>query len=784
MTAIPQVQPEPAYIGPRRQLINNGYVPIPVDGKRPRITGWSALRPTLDDIDDLSRQHPDHRNTGLLTGEIIAIDIDVLDLDTAMALEDVVTSLPGGDKALRRVGRAPKSLFIFRALEPREKIKTAEYLIRGEKCQVEVLGVGQQFVAFGTHPDTAAEYEWTTASPLDVAFADLPEMSVDTLATFMERADAILAAAGEPVKKKPAARVASGSGTTFWQKVNSAALDGTDAWVRELFPTATKEAGTGSWRVSSKSLGRSLEEDISIHADGVQDFGLEQPETPISLVEKYGGAPSAKDAALWLCERLGRDPADFGWQVRKPVEMRFGATKEPPQAANDDEVDADDMPLPEPDAGGLPEALCYPPGAVGDFVRFTTSCARFPSPHLALVSALAFTAGMIGRRYKGPTGLRSNLYIVGLAESGFGKDITIRTSEALADSTIHGPTVSQKLFMDKIRSMPGIAGKLRKTPSCIAVQDEFGRWLAEHTGKNVATHKAEITSALMELTGAPAGSWGGMEKAEGNIARIIQPCFTIHGISTPSTFWDALGSGNISEGLLPRMVLIDVGNREPVKVREPAGDLDNIPPDLSEKVAMLLGGKSKYAGPFYAMVAKSDEKPFPVVTVGTEKGVRDFFEEFDDRIRAMKSTINKKYWPILNRVGENSARLAMIVAVGCDPQSPVITMEIQQWANDVAEHSLKVILKGADNNIADNDRQAEYLRVRAMIERKGKDGMKFAIIVKNLKGAIPGPRLEDILTMLQQSGEVCYAECPTKSGQKMVRYWMKSKLPKDAKIIQ
>jgi len=777
-----QPQPETSIVDIRRSLLANGYIPVPVNGKRPKIKGWTTFRPTADQLEGQARRHADHLSTGIICENVVAIDIDALDESVAEKLIIRLMQVPGADRAPCRVGKAPKALFLFRTSTPLAKRMTPEFSVNGRKCQVEVLGKVQQFVAFGLHAETGREYTWSNGDPLSVPVADLPEITSEQVEAYIADAEVVLAEYGSPVKEAKEPIKAKTVVGTFWQRVNSAALANTDAWVRDLFTTATKEVGTGAWRVTSAALGRSLEEDISIHEDGIQDFGLEQPETPISLVEKYGGAPSVKDAAIWLCERLGRDPADFGWQVRKPVEIRFGASKEPLQAANDDDVDAEDIPLPEPDAGGLPEHLCFPPGAVGDFARFTVSCARFPSPHLALVSALAFTAGLIGRRYKGPTGLRSNLYIVGLAESGFGKDITIRVPEALADSTVHGNTVSQKLFMDKIRSMPGIAGKLRKTPSCVAVQDEFGRWLAEHTGKNAATHKAEIASALMELTGAPAGSWGGMEKAEGNIARIIQPCFTIHGISTPSTFWAALGSSNISEGLLPRMVLIDVGNREPVKVREPMGDLDNIPAELSEKVAMLLGGKSKYAGSFYALSAKSDEKPFPIVTVGTDDGVRDFFEEFDDRIRAMKSTIDKRYWPILNRVGENSARLAMIVAVGCDPKSPVISMEIQQWANDVAEHSLKVILKGADSNIADNDRQAEYLRVRAMIERKGKDGITHRLIIKNLKGSIPGPRLDDILTMLQQSGEVCYAESTAKSGQKMARFWMKTKLPKDAKI--
>ena len=42
--------------------------------------------------------------------------------------------------------------------------------------------------------------------------------------------------------------------------VNSAALANLAAWVPELFPNAKLQPGTGAWRVSSKDLGRDLEE--------------------------------------------------------------------------------------------------------------------------------------------------------------------------------------------------------------------------------------------------------------------------------------------------------------------------------------------------------------------------------------------------------------------------------------------------------------------------------------------------------------------------------------------
>ncbi|WP_234834526.1 bifunctional DNA primase/polymerase [Sinorhizobium meliloti] len=781
------LQPDLSVEELRLTLFRNGYSPVLARGKISDVAGWRTPVTSAEEVAQLTAANPTYKNTGILCGSVVAVDIDAQDPDTAAGLTEIAERLPGADIAIRRVGKAPKVMLLFRATEIRKKSSTAEYTVNGLKCQVEVMGDGQQIVAFGIHPETQRPYEWLGPSPLDVPLADLPEITPEAIDGFVAEATDYLNAHGRLLRarKAPTEHTRTGS-ETFWQRVNSAALDNTDRWVPSLFSSARKEPGTGSWRVTSKELGRELEEDISIHRDGIQDFGLEQSETPLSLVEKWGGAPSPKDAAFWLCERLGRDPVEFGWEHRDiGARMTLGSLGRFPAAANDNEQEDDQEDDPViPQAGGLSEHLCYPPGAVGDFARFIVGCSRFPSPHLSLVASLAFTAGLIGRRYRGPTGLRSNIYIVGLAESGFGKDVTIRATAALADSTSWGHKVSENLFSDQIRSLPGLAGKLRKSPSAVVIQDEFGRWLAEHTGRNVASHRAEITASLMELTGAPAGFWGGQEKAGGNIPRILAPCLTIHGVSTPSTFWNALTSGNISEGLLGRLVLVDVGNAEPVKVRRPPNSIDDIPPALSEQVAALLGlSAGKYTGTFCALSAKSDEKPHPIMTAEWAPGVDDLFEDFDDRIRGMRKTIDPQYRPILNRVGENAARLALIVAVGCDPKEPVITSDIQTWANAVAEHSLQVILRGATDNIADNDRAAEYLRVRQQVVRRGQSGITLRDIVKNLRGSIDKRRLEDILAMLRQAREIHLAKLTMESGQSKVRFWSAESLPDGAAII-
>ncbi|MCV0396947.1 MAG: AAA family ATPase [Rhizobiaceae bacterium] len=297
----------------RLRLIENGYLPIPVNGKRPRIAGWSSIRATPASVAAWERGHADHLNTGVLCGDLVAIDVDVMDPATCKRLTGRLLKISNAESAPCRTGQAPKCLFVFRSSEPREKRKTGEYLVDGRKCQVEVLGIGQQCVAFGTHPDTGRPYSWSGGDLLSIPFSELPEISTEAVDAFLVDAEAILADAGTPVRAPAEMRERATGGETFWQRVNSAALEQPERWVHELFPSAKQEAGTGAWRVTSSALGRALEEDISIHPEGAQDFGHETGTTPIQLVIDYGGAPTPKDAALWLCERLGVDPRALGW---------------------------------------------------------------------------------------------------------------------------------------------------------------------------------------------------------------------------------------------------------------------------------------------------------------------------------------------------------------------------------------------------------------------------------------------------------------------------------------
>jgi hypothetical protein len=127
----------------------------------------------------------------------------------------------------------------------------------------------------------------------------------------------------------------------FWENVNRAAMDNQSAWVQALFPAAKFQTGTGAWRVSSQDLGRDLEEDLSIHPNGIRDWGTDDlsapsgkqrkgagSHSPISLVKLFRNVDAAA-AAKWLCEQLGKAPEAFGW---KEPAREEAPQQEPPRA--------------------------------------------------------------------------------------------------------------------------------------------------------------------------------------------------------------------------------------------------------------------------------------------------------------------------------------------------------------------------------------------------------------------------------------------------------------------
>lgn len=151
----------------RDTLVENGYKPIPLSGKRPITPNWTKHK--SPDASDYAA-----RNVGITTRFTPALDIDCDDAETVAALAEHVAQHYKGP--LCRIGRAPRRVYMFRTDSPYPKTRVT-FTRGGERAAVEILCDGQQVAIFGTHPNTKRPYEWITETPLDVSRDDLPYLS-------------------------------------------------------------------------------------------------------------------------------------------------------------------------------------------------------------------------------------------------------------------------------------------------------------------------------------------------------------------------------------------------------------------------------------------------------------------------------------------------------------------------------------------------------------------------------------------------------------------------------
>lgn len=159
-------------------LIENGYdlVLIRQGEKRPAMDDWTSLDITSKHVAEWAKKHP-RANVGIQTRRTPAIDIDVYDAIVAAEMEAWCLEHLSADAPVR-IGKAPKRLLVFRSDKPFRKMKSTFVDDAGTKHAVEILGEGQQFVAFGIHPDTKRPFRWESIeSPVDLPVDNLPVLT-------------------------------------------------------------------------------------------------------------------------------------------------------------------------------------------------------------------------------------------------------------------------------------------------------------------------------------------------------------------------------------------------------------------------------------------------------------------------------------------------------------------------------------------------------------------------------------------------------------------------------
>lgn len=410
------------------------------------------------------------------------------------------------------------------------------------------------------------------------------------------------------------------------------------------------------------------------------------------------------------------------------------------------------------------ESLTYPGGLLQELIDWIVSSAEQPSRPLALAAVLPLVASLAGARYStGSRDTRPNIYTVALAESGFGKEHARSQIKRILMSD-HG------IFSDysgpaRIMSASALREVLERHSSVNCQIDEFGGFVREITDRKAGAHQRAISTDLRDYYSASSTFFEGAAYRGVPPKRIYNPTLCIHGTSTPEQFWSALSSASAEDGLLPRLILFHVTGDKPPTVK-PTRDVRDVPFMLMERMAAIAGidvakkrGNLSDAG----VKAQAWQENKPHIIRWTDDAV-GIFRSVKETIDAKETQMAVEGRPFVRRIVENAIKLAMIRAVGIDPVDPVIDEPGFEWAAALAWTCAAAMLAEVSERLADNQREANYKKISALIRKGGKDGVTEGRLADRCK-AIDGWQRKEIIEDLLKTGQVEFAANDNKTGR-------------------
>ncbi len=730
----------------RQALAAAGYRPVPVmtNQKRPHGFAWT----TTARGGSLPPLNGSALNTGILCDGLRVIDIDIDDPAVSGAIFNLATARFGAAPERFRTNSARRTL-VYRAATG-EPPKGA---VSGSFGKVEVLGYGQQFVAYGGHP-SGVELAWRDRAPHEWPVASLPTIEEPQIEAFLDDCSTIIGA--QPKAHHFAANPASSD-------LGETSIDEID----ELLGYIPADCGYHDW----------LEILMAIHdATGGSGDGFMMADTWSSRASNYKG--TADVAAKWRSFKSGgmtgrtialrardhgADLAAIAIKHNVPAYVDDGydpnvlldglMAKRAAREGIRQITEAEDGTLtdsatgevvePQPTAQMAGQTLDYPKGLVGRIARWVVATSRRRQPELAIGAALALVGTLAGRQYQGPTESATHLYVLGLAPTGTGKDHALQQMARL----LNAAKLSHHIGPSEFISMPAVVNFLMRKPLSLCAMDEFGSFMKRINGRNASGFESAISKVLRTMWSTSFAPYQTPEWAQKQSEIINTPAMTIYGASTPEQFYSAMEGASLEDGTLNRFLLI---NGQPdAPEHEPDGDKAMVPTSIVADMSVIY-----YRSGMTASTWRNDPSTDPAGAGLVRKlgwcpdGSRERYMAFSEQMN--RRARDPEHGAFFARTAEMAVRIATIIAVGRLDDDQVRIDDLE-YGIAVALASATMMQAGAADYMAENENQANAQRILRLIRKRG-GRCNRRDLVQALNGMMKPRDLNDVLGMLCEGG--------------------------------
>lgn len=355
----------------------------------------------------------------------------------------------------------------------------------------------------------------------------------------------------------------------------------------------------------------------------------------------------------------------------------------------------------------FPDDCLDVPGLIGEVMCHNLRTALYPQPELALAGALALMGTITGRKVTDDLGTRTNVYILGLAPSGGGKEHARKINKEIlmragAESMI-GP--------ERVGSHSGMITAIHEQPAILFQIDEIGRLLSTMKNPGKQPHLYNIGTVLLQLYSSSDSLWIGDAYAEAKkTKRINQPHACVYGTSVPAQFWDSLTAENVSEGLLGRLMAFEAAAGY-VPIAKPSRA--EVPSSILDVVKWWLAFEPGGSGNL------KTQNPVPA-RIEFTKQARARLDEHLDQICRRRSRENESTAAVWSRSGEKTCKLALLFACSRAEESlPWVEIDDVERAVRVANWLTRKMLRKAFDYVAENDNEARVKKVLRMVPEDG-----------------------------------------------------------------
>lgn len=280
----------------------------------------------------------------------------------------------------------------------------------------------------------------------------------------------------------------------------------------------------------------------------------------------------------------------------------------------------------------FPRRLLEGPGLIGRIMSYIEAVEHKPQPPLRLAGALSLMSYLTLRKISSNGGrTRTNLHVVGVAESGAGKDAA-RFAISRILTTCGAPS-----FPEQYKSDVAFWKTVANFGAVFSRIDEFGLYL--RAINNDGGFLNRLATAFMAIYSAscyenytpPLGASEALEP-------IDFPSFTLYGTTTPIELGEALVGRQLTNGFLSRCTIIEGVSDAPRNYRDFEGYVTPEPPEnlrceivrwLKFRAALACETPTAYDAPVdadaNARLRAFAERADAVLTSDEEPELKNFF---------------------------------------------------------------------------------------------------------------------------------------------------------------